>query len=241
MKSRFAVYMAAGRKKMIPKTENLLRKTAAEENIGLSTRKTIDRNAYFYHVITQSWTKETIFYRDVAAYRENLLGKLCPEYGLTILFSVVMPNHTHDVFLTPEWEKLPDMLRNLNRNVSRYIRKHYPEKAKHGKRIFDHCPAYVPVKDIGQLFYLGKYIFDNPRYLEKEGRRVPGSCFWMFEKAHFTAGYNEKAYPSLFGLTPQEIFSVYSSMTKEEVRLYSEERFCNWTDEDNRAVFTRGK
>ena len=224
---------------MIPKIEDLINIRRKDENVGLSTRKNIERNGYFYHVITRSWSKETIFYHDVAVYRDNLLGKLCVEYGITILFSVTMPNHTHDVFLTPAWETLSAMLRTLNRNISKYIRKHYPEKAKNGKRIFDHCPAYVPIKDIWFLFYVGKYIFDNPKHLETEGRRVPGSCYWMFEKGHFTAGFDERIYQSLFGISPKEIFSIYSSMSKEDVRRYSEKLFKDWTDTDNQSVFIR--
>ena len=63
----------------------------------------------------------------------------------------------------------------------------------------------------------------------------------MFEKDHFTAGFNAGIYRQLFGLDPPEIFALYSSMSKEEIRNYAKERFASWTQEDNEAVFGRGK
>ena len=237
MRTGLPLYRGCKEEKMFPSITDFIEDWQQEESRITETRRKPDRTGHFYHVVTQSWTKEMIFYRDVAVYRDTLLGKLCTEKGIRILFSVCMPNHTHEVFMTRNWENLTEMLRVLNLNVSRYIHRHYPEKTKHGKRVFDHAPAYFAVKDIKYLFFLGKYIFDNPGYLEQEGRKAPSSCFWMFERDHFTAGYDRKLYQSLFGLSPTEILSIYSSKSKEEVRQFADNHFRNWTEDANRNLF----
>ena len=224
---------------MIPKINDLLRDTQKNVKAGTALRGTIDKNGYFYHVITQAWSKDALFSYDVAVYRDNLLGKLCVDNNITILFSVCMPNHTHEVFLTPDWATLSSMLKTLNRNVSRFIHRHHPERTRNGKRVFDYGPAYIPVKDIRYLFYLGKYIYDNPRHLELAGRRAPSSCYWMFERDHFTAGFDSRIYQTLFGLSPTEMFELYKSKTKEEIMSYAENRFLDWTEEDNASLFRR--
>ena len=220
---------------------DLLKKTerTLPENAGTSRRKNIDKNCYVYHVITNTWSKRKLFYHDVAKYRHDLLCKLCNKNGITILFQTTMGNHSHEVFLTPDWETLALVVRSLNINVSKYVRKHYAERTKNGKKVFDNEIVYIPVKDISYLFFLGKYIFDNPKYLVEEGGIAPFSCFWMFEKSHFVTGYDADIYAKLFDLQPTEIFRIYSTMTKEEVMEYSKKRFSAWTEEDNLKLFTR--
>ena len=205
--------------------------------VGLSTSKNIDKSRHCYHVITQSWAKETIFYADVARYRQNLLCQLCVKNRIVIVYSTTNPNHTHEVFITPSWEILSSMIKSLNTNVSRYIRKHYENKGRKGRRIFAECPAYIPVDNIVHLFYLGKYIYDNPQYLLKEGKQIPDSCYWMFEKNHLKEPYDADLFIKLFGLNPRELFDIFSTKTKEQVLEYARQRFSNWTDDDNKRVF----
>ena len=50
---------------LLPKKESF----PGDDRIGTSASRNIDKGGHFYHVITQSWTGETIFYNDVAAYR----------------------------------------------------------------------------------------------------------------------------------------------------------------------------
>ncbi len=220
-------------------TELLRKPYKRPENSGTTKRKTVDKNCHVYHAITNSWSKRKLFYHDVAKYRHDLLCKLCEKYGVTILFQTTMDNHSHEVFLTPDWETLSLVIRVLNINVSKYVRKHYSDKTKNGKKVFEDEVFYVPVKDIVHLFYLGKYIFDNPDYLISEGKSAPFSCFWMFEKNHFVAGYDSSIYFSLFGLTPTEIYKIYSTMSKDEVLDYAKKRFADWTEIDNRELFIR--
>lgn len=223
-----------------------------------SSRRTIEKDGHCYHVITQSWCKEKIFSVEAATYRHNLLCRLCAREGIVILFSVTMPTHTHEVFLTPDWKTLSKVIRILNLQVSRFIRNELVEKAvrrakEEGKRvnedylrekeskhrIFDNRPSYIAVRDIVYLMFLGKYIFENPVYLRAEGKTVPFSCFWMFEKNYFKAPYDEKIYEALFGMTAPELFRLYSTKDKKEVKAFAKERFRDWTKEDNDKLFSR--
>ena len=208
-----------------------------EERIGRACTKNIDKTACFYHVITKSNDGSTIFYSDTAEYRHSLLCKLCEERRITILFSVTMPNHTHDVFLTPSWETLAEVFRILNTNITKYIRKAHPKKYKAGFRILRRYPTYVPIRDIVTLFYEGKYIFDNPAYLLAEKKFVPHTCFWMFEKDHFSDPYDGDIYKKLFEMTPQEIFNLYSTKVKDEVLVFAREKYKGWNRKRTEAVF----
>lgn len=222
-----------------------------------SSKRAIEKDGHCYHVITQSWCKEKIFSVEAATYRHNLLCRLCLQEGIVILFSVAMPTHTHEVFLTPDWAVLSKVIRILNVQVSRFIRNELIEKTirrakEEGKRvneeflrekerrhrIFDNRPTYIAVRDIVYLMFLGKYIFENPVYLRAEGKTVPFSCFWMLEKNYFKAPYDEKIYLKLFGLTAPELFQLYSTKDKKEVKLFAQERFKDWTKEDNERLFS---
>lgn len=223
-----------------------------------SSKRSIEKDGHCYHVITQSWCKEKIFSVEAATYRHNLLCRLCAQEGIVILFSVTMPTHTHEVFLTSDWQSLSKVIRILNVQVSRFIRNELVEKAirrakeeskrvnedylrekERRHRIFDNRPTYIAVRDIVYLMFLGKYIFDNPVYLKAEGKAVPFSCFWMFEKNYFRAPYDEKIYLRLFGMTAPELFRLYDTKEKKEVKAFAQERFKDWTKEDNNQLFSR--
>ncbi len=198
-----------------------------------------DRNGTCYHVITQAWAKETIFYADVAQYRHNLLCEMCADRRIVIVFSAANPNHTHDVFIVQDWKKLASVMRVLNTNVSKYIRRQYPNKVKNGKKLFKEDIAYIRVRDIVHLFYLGKYIHDNPLYLKAAGKPIPFSCFFMFENGYLKEPYREDVYKELFGLTFQEVYRIYSTKSKQEVLKYAQERFSGWTREMNERFFSK--
>ena len=198
-----------------------------------------DRAGNCYHVITQAWAKETIFYVDVAQYRHNLLCQLCSDRGIVIVFSATNPNHTHEVFIVPDWKILASVMRLLNTNVSKYIRRQYPNKVKNGKKLFKEDITYIGVRDITHLFYLGKYIHDNPMYLKAAGKPIPFSCFFMFESGHLKEPYREDVYMELFGLTYQEVYRIYSTMSKQDVKQYAQRRFADWTKEMNDRFFSK--
>ena len=103
---------------------NLLRKPDNDKaHVGKAVWGNIDKTGYFYHVVTKSWNGDRIFNKEIADYRHNLLCKLCGDAGITILFSVTMPNHTHEVFMVPSWEALAQVIRLLNSRVSIQIRR----------------------------------------------------------------------------------------------------------------------
>jgi len=218
-----------------------LRRPAGQDyggNRGSSARGNIEKNGYFYHVVTQSWRKETVFYPDVAKYRHDLLCKLCPDREITVLFSLTMPNHTHDVLMGPSWDVIAETIRILNSQVSRFIRNKYPDK----KKVFSKCPVYVIVKDLSVLFFLGKYIYDNPSVLAEYDKKAPHSCFKAFETGKLQEpAYDKKIYGKLFSLNPQEILEIYRTKTKEEVISYARARFAEWTEEQNRKLFINSR
>ena len=222
---------------------DILKRSGSEpdsDNVGSTARRNIDKTGYCYHVITKAWGNDNIFTSEAAKYRHSLLCKLCSDRNVTIVFSVTMPNHTHDVFFTPDWETLAEIIRLLNSQVSRFIKK---EMAKRGRRIsentkiFEDYPSYVIVRDIKYLFFLGKYLFDNPAYLKEEGRIVPYSCFWMFEKSYFRDPYDKTLYKKLFGMEPPELLEFYQTKTKAEVKAFADMHFQNWTEKENRKLF----
>jgi len=214
-------------------------KEVFETNIGRSTEKKIDRTGCFYHVITRSFDGGTIYYQDTADYRHSLLCSLCESHGVTLLFSVTMLNHTHEILMVPDWASLVEVYRVLDLMVTRTIRRRSPKRYRKGIRILKRHPTYVVIRDIVSLFCTGKYLYDNPEYFRALGKKAPHSCFWMFELNHFTTPYDETIYTKLFGLSPREIFDIYSQKSPEDVWKYARQHFSFWTPEMNRAVFYR--
>lgn len=217
---------------------SLLRKPDDDRNhVGKAVWGNIDKTGYFYHVITKSWNGDRIFNKEIADYRHNLLCKLCGDAGITILFSVTMPNHTHEVFMTPSWEALAEVIRLLNSRVSIQIRKIFGNRFSKNRHIFTRCPAYVVLRDPIAIMCEGKYIFDNPAYLRSENQFVPHSCFWMFEKNYFVYPYDERVFMEILGMRGDEIYALYSRKNAEEVRALAQSRYSKWTKEMLEAVF----
>ena len=222
--------------------ESLLKKPEDEslkERIGRACTRNIDKTACFYHVITKSNDGGVIFHQDSGDYRHSLLCRFCEEEGVTILFSMTMPNHTHDVFLTPCWEALTKVMRKVDLNITRHLRRRNPKKFKPGFRILRRYPAYIPIRDVVSLFMCGKYVYDNPEYLRAEGKFIPHSCFWMFEKEYFPAGYDGSIYRKLLAISPKEVFRLFSTCTPMQILEYAKEHFSSWTPQRTKAVFYR--
>lgn len=209
--------------------------------VGMASGNNIDKTGIAYHVITTAWRKKRLFDMDLAKYRQNLLCELCAKMGITILFSATLPTHTHEVFITPSWKILSNMIRILNSNVAKYAKKHMAEKLEGWSSVFGPDPAYVLVDSMDYLFFLGKYVYENQQRLKEEGKSVPDSCFWMFEKNYFPSPYRADIYQKLFGISPVDLYSIYKSKTSREVWLLSKKMFGDWTVEDNRKLFFREK
>ncbi|MBO6048357.1 MAG: transposase [Spirochaetales bacterium] len=219
----------------------LLKKPRAgeiEEKIGRASNRNIDKTGVFYHVITKSQNGDNIFLaKGAGEYRHNLLCRLCEERGITILFSVTMPNHTHDVLLSYDWETISEVYKILNTNTSKFIRAANPGKYPKGLKIIRRHPAYIVIRDVIYLFVLGKYIFDNPEYLRKDGRFVPYDCFWMFRTEHFNNAYDERIYKALFSLSAKELYNIYESMDMKAVRQYAMAHLSHWTKTMTQSIF----
>ena len=222
-------------------TDLLAEESTVERRVGMASANNIGKSGVVYHVITTLWRKKRLFDMDLAKYRQNLLCELCAKRGITILFSATLPTHTHEVFITPSWEILSSMIRTLNSNVAKYARNHMQEKLDGWSRVFAPDPAYVLVDSMDYLFFLGKYVFDNQQRLKEEGKSVPDSCFWMFEKNYFPEPYKADIYQKLFGMSPADLYSIYKNKTSAEVRLLSKQLFGDWTAEDNRRLFVRNR
>lgn len=217
--------------------EKYLSESDAPFGFGCSEKGDINKNGHVYHVIQQGSNREDIYYGDAGVYRHNLLGRLCSKYNAVVIFSVVMPNHTHDVIMAKSWDDVSAIFKTLNGRISHYLRKRNPKRYPNGRRIFNSRPQYKAVTDIVYLFYLGKYIYDNPLPLASEGRFVPYSCFTTMEKGYIPSAYVESLYVDLFGMTCQQMCRIYSQMSKKEVLAYARKRFSSWTQADNDAVF----
>ena len=210
-----------------------------ERRVGTATANNINKNGIIYHVITSSWRKKRLFDMNLAKYRQNLLCELCEKRGIVILFSATLPTHTHEVFITPGWEILANMIRILDSNVAKYARRHLSDRVEGWNRVFSPDPAYVLVDSMDYLFFLGKYVYDNQQRLKDEGKSVPDSCFWMFEKNYFPNPYKADVFQKLFGMSPSDLYNIYRSKTSREVALLSKQLFGDWTAEDCRKLFFR--
>lgn len=206
--------------------------------IGRASSRNIDKTGVFYHVITKSSNGDSVFLtKGAGEYRHALLCRLCEERGITILFSVTMPTHTHDVFLTPNWEALSEVLMILDTNLSKFIRKGNPQRYQKGARPLRRHPVYIVIRDIHYLLVLGKYIFENMAGMRRENKYVPHESFRMLKSGHLPDGYDEKIYPALFGVDMQKLYELFSSTDKQQLNDYAKSIASKWTKEKTEAVF----
>ena len=209
----------------------------SKKTVGKAVWGNIDKSAYFYHVVTKSWNGDRIFNREVAEYRHNLLCKLCGDKGVTMLFSVTMPNHTHDIVMTPDWAVLSEVIRLLNTHVSPVVKRNYPERFRRGRPVFNSSPAYMALHDPIALLCTGKYVYDNPAYLREENRNAPHSCFWMFNRGYLASPYDEKVLQKIFGLSARDVFTLFSTNDSATVRDFAIRHYSDWPEEKIRALF----
>ena len=212
----------------------------SKKTVGKAVWGNIDKSAYFHHVVTKSWNGDRIFNREVAEYRHNLLCKLCDGKGVTLMFSVTMPNHTHDILLTPDWSVLAEVIRVLNSHVSPVVKRNYPERFQRGRPVFNRNPDYVALHDPVALLCAGKYVFDNPAYLKEQNQYVPHSCFWMLERGYLVTPYDEKVLQKIFGLSAKALFALYSTNDSKTVRDFAVRHYSDWPEDRIKALFYKG-
>lgn len=223
------------------KFDDLLNNLSPDPAIGSSSNGNIDKGSRCYHVITQIRDRSRIMTKEIGTYRHNLLCQLCNERNVTLVFSVTMSSHTHDVLFADDWSLISEIFRILNQNLSRRLRVKAPEWSKNSYSVMNGRPKYKAVYDIEYLFYLGKYIFDNAQTITDMGKIAPYSCFWMFEKDRFAPPYKKDAYKTLFGFSPTDIFNIYSTKTADEVRKLSKTLFRKSPDDGRNSIFVNPK
>lgn len=202
-------------------------------------KRAVDKNGHFYHAVQRAANRENIFDIELARYRHNLLCRICAMHNVTIIASVVMSNHTHDLFMADYLDDVSTALRIVNTAVSHYLRKKNPKKYTNGRRVFEDVPYYRAIHDIVALMIAIKYIFDNAKALEVKGAIVPFSCFWNMSKGYLSKPYNKALYEKLFGLKDTELYNFLNENDMSEVRRLSLEMFSHWTKQDNDSVFKR--
>jgi hypothetical protein len=136
-------------------------------------------------------------------------------------------------------DSIHNVIRILNSNVAKYARKHLSEKLEGWRSVFGPDPAYVMVDSLDYLFFLGKYVYENQQRLREEGKTVPDSCFWMFEKNYFPEPYKAEIYLKLFDMSPSDLYSIYKNKSSTEVWHLSRQLFGDWTKEDNNRLFRK--
>lgn len=148
-----------------------------EPNVGRGSKGNIDKTACFYHVITKSFNGGNIYNWETANYRHTLLSQQCEKRGIKIIFSLTMPNHTHDVFLTPSWDDLVDVLRTVNSKVTQHLRLSDPKKFKKGVRIIRKYPAFCTSQGHCAAVLSGKIYIRQSKLHEKRDQERSGCMF----------------------------------------------------------------
>lgn len=200
-------------------------------------QRSVERNGHFYHAVQRAANRENIFDIDLARYRHNTLCRICAMYNVTIIASIVMSNHTHDLFMADCLNDISTVMRLVNTAVSHYLRKKNPKKYTNGRRVFEDYPYYRAIHDIVGLMTALKYIFDNVKSLEVQGIIVPYSCFWNMSKGYLNKPYNKNLYLQLFGMKDVELYNFLNNNEMDKVRELSKEMFKHWTKQDNDNVF----
>ena len=130
--------------------------------------------------------RSSLFSSDSARHRDSLLKSTCLRMGIEPIINVVMPNHTHDVFLTDDVTKISDLYKCINRGTAVFIKNEKLKKFNQSiQRVFNPSLGFVVIKNRRQFFELIKYLYDNPSYLKESGEFVPYSCFDLWEKRYF--------------------------------------------------------
>lgn len=205
---------------------------------GRSDNGRIDKNGRIYHMVQRGRNRENIYDEKSARYRHDLLCRECSKYGVGILFSVSMPNHTHDLLYAENWDTVSRVVQIVNTQVSRFIRKANPKRFKNDRRVFDERPVYVVVKNMKQIGITGKYIYENAAEFERQGKFVPFSCFFGMRNNYVpTPPYRKDLYEFIYGMELQQMCSFFEENSILDVGRHVEQRFASWTQSDLDTFF----
>ena len=206
------------------------------ENVGTFRNGNIDFNCRFFHVIQRTYRRYQYFNNDLAWYYHSLIEAESPVYGVIPICQVIMPTHVHEVYYTRDVRDISNMRAVACGQTTLYMkRKRKKEKQQSVTRLFDRVPRYVAIADREQLLITLKYIYDNDLFLKKEGKLVPYSCFYHWEKQKYKP-YAVETVSDLYRIKPEQLVKLLGE-DKENVRrfaaLYSSEEFRN----EDRHVF----
>lgn len=136
-----------------------------EQSSFRSYSKKIDRSGHFYHVTQQGYSFGNTFSLNSAKYRMHMLDELCRRNKVLPLCNIVMPTHTHDIFYSEDFRNIQKTLQTLNTAVSNFITAEKETVRKYKEPVFSNHPSYEVIKEKEHLFYLFKYLYENPQYL----------------------------------------------------------------------------
>lgn len=209
----------------------------SETIVGTSQNGLVEPNGILYHVIQQTDNRTNLFSLEAAKHRDWLIKNACPEYEILPVINVIMPTHTHDVFLTNDVKKISAMLKNVNRGTAVFIRKERELKYKQKtQEVFAKYPGFVAIKNRLQFICLIKYLYDNPAYLKASGDFVPYSCFDAWEKGYFKP-YNMQVFNQILNKDIAEILPLCKKMNKEQFREYAEKEYGHDSDDVSNEMF----
>lgn len=197
-----------------------------KETVGTFKNGKVCPEYTFQHVIQRTYNRKKLFFPSGAAYYENIIKTLCPEYDCILICQVVMPTHIHEIYYTRDIKKLSVMRNVACTNTSRFIRREFRElKYEVPVKVFERNPGYVPIRDRRQLLKTVKYVKDNDLYLRNtivNGKpcKAPYSCFEHWEHGHFKPFYVE-GLCKLYGISVRELLDLLNSST-EEVNRFAE-------------------
>lgn len=205
---------------------------------GKSNKGTIEKNGRFYHVVQRGRNRENIYDDRSARYRHDLLCSQCLKNGVGVLFSVVMPNHTHDLLYSESWDNISKTLKSTNTQVARFIKKSNPKKFKIDKRVFDERPVYIAIKNIRHLGIAGKYIYENFAEYERQNKFVPFSCFFGMRNDYLPVPpYRKDLYEFIYGLDIQNLCSFFEKASTKDIEKLMENRFSSFSKTNFDALF----
>lgn len=210
----------------------------AYKEAGASNNGRLERNGHFYHVVQRGRNRENVYDDRSAKYRHDLLCRLCTKYGVGVVFSVTMPNHTHDLLYADDWRSISKVVQILNSQVSRFIRRNNPARYKVDGRVFDERPVYVAVKNMRHLSNIGKYIYENFAQFERQGKFVPFSCFFGMRKGYVPSPpYRKDLYEFIYGMDVQQLCAFFEDNSAKDIERHVAARFSSWTTSDFETFF----
>lgn len=198
-----------------------------QETFGTFRNGKICPEYIFQHVVQQTYNRKKLFYPGGAAFYENKIKSLCPEYDAVLVCQVVMPTHTHEIFITKDIRKLSAMRGIACRATTRYIKNEFREKGYEiPSKVFAPYPGYVAIRNRSQLLGTMKYIRDNDDFLQKtteNGKpcKAPYSCFEHWRHGHYKPFFVQ-GLETLFGLKPEELVELLDS-DGENVRNFAKQ------------------